>query len=458
MRARLIIGWLILLSLLAAIGFAQQPPAAAAPAAARRLSIAEALDIARRNNPTYLSSLNDRWEVGARRRSAFLNLFTPSASANASWRHSDEGTTYIQGVPSGFASGENRYTSWSLGAQWSLSGQTIATRGLTAANARATEADISGALRTLETNVRSQYLSLLQARARVGLAQHSVERAQEQLSLAQARYGVGQGTLVDVRNAEVGKGQAEVNLLTANQAVENETLRMFQQLGVPAPESVQLELTDSFPVTRPAFVEDSLIRLALDENPGLVAYRARARSARWSTRSAYSEYGPSLQLQAGFGWSRSSTADAGDPLNPLLFRAASIQKGNSPLSVSLGLSLPIYDGFARAADIQRARAYEDDVHLSIRAGELAVRAGVSQAHRQLIAAYQTIQLQQSNKAAAAEALDLATQRYRVGAGTYIELLTARESAEKADADYVNAVYDYHKAIAALENAVGRPLR
>ena len=67
-------------------------------------------------------------------------------------------------------------------------------------------------------------------------------------------------------------------------------------------------------------------------------------------------------------------------------------------------------------------------------------------------------MQQSNKAAAAEALDLAQQRYRVGSGTYLELLTARVAADKADADYVTAVYDYHKAIATLENAVGRPLR
>ena len=30
--------------------------------------------------------------------------------------------------------------------------------------------------------------------------------------------------------------------------------------------------------------------------------------------------------------------------------------------------------------------------------------------------------------------------------------------ERAESDRINAIYDYHKAFAALESAVGRPLR
>ena len=34
----------------------------------------------------------------------------------------------------------------------------------------------------------------------------------------------------------------------------------------------------------------------------------------------------------------------------------------------------------------------------------------------------------------------------------------RASFERAENDRINAIYDYHKAFAALESAVGRPLR
>ena len=45
-----------------------------------------------------------------------------------------------------------------------------------------------------------------------------------------------------------------------------------------------------------------------------------------------------------------------------------------------------------------------------------------------------------------------------GAGTALEVSDAQNAVQQAEGDYVNAVYDYHKAIAALEAAVGRPLR
>ena len=59
---------------------------------------------------------------------------------------------------------------------------------------------------------------------------------------------------------------------------------------------------------------------------------------------------------------------------------------------------------------------------------------------------------------AKEELQFAEERYKVGASTFLDVVTSRGSYEQALIDRVNAVYDYHKAFAALENAVGRPLR
>jgi len=52
MKVRLILGWLLVLSLVAAIAYAQQPPV-------RQLSLADALRAARQNNPAYRQTLNN---------------------------------------------------------------------------------------------------------------------------------------------------------------------------------------------------------------------------------------------------------------------------------------------------------------------------------------------------------------------------------------------------------------
>jgi outer membrane protein len=79
-------------------------------------------------------------------------------------------------------------------------------------------------------------------------------------------------------------------------------------------------------------------------------------------------------------------------------------------------------------------------------------------HLALKAAYEAIAVQAANRVAARDQLRLAQDRYRLGAGTSLEVSDAQNAVQQAEADYVNAVYFYHKAVVALEAAVGRPLR
>jgi outer membrane protein len=66
--------------------------------------------------------------------------------------------------------------------------------------------------------------------------------------------------------------------------------------------------------------------------------------------------------------------------------------------------------------------------------------------------------QVETSASTRDQLRLAQDRYRVGAGAAIEVSDAQAAVQQAEGDYITAVYDYHKAIAALEAAVGRSLR
>lgn len=439
MKVRLTIGWTVLLSLVAAIGYAQQP----APAG-RALSLAEAVSLAERYSPAYRQIINDRGAAGLRSTSSLLNMLLPTADISASYRKQAAGDPILlPGLPPQPSPSQSS-NSWSLGFNYRLAGSTFANRGLASAQLRATEEDIAGARVTLETTVRTQYLNSMTRQAQLELARRSVERVTEQLNLARARHSVGQGTLIDVRRAEVDKATADVNLLQAEQNYQNQVLVLFETIGTPAPEE-GVQLTDSFPVTAPAWTADSLVRFALTQNPGLRSLRARQESARWNVRSTQSQFLPSLNLSADYGkWSQSA--------------AGTTNSGTNPWTFSIFASLPIFDGLSRNAQVSDARQQEDDLRQQARARELQVRTQVTSAYNSLLTAYQTIALQNASRAAANEALSLATQRYRVGSGTYLELLDARLAADRADADYVAAVYQYHISIAALENAVGRPLR
>ena len=122
------------------------------------------------------------------------------------------------------------------------------------------------------------------------------------LQLANARYQVGQATLLDVRQAEVTKGQSDVALLRAVQAENEAKLDLLRRMGVEPPAPVdQIALSDSFPVTA-AGLRARLAAGAGRRAESVAALAPRAADARpsFGVRAAKSEFLPTLSAQAGW--------------------------------------------------------------------------------------------------------------------------------------------------------------
>src|SRR5512135_808624 len=276
------------------------------------LSLADALAIAQDHNPLYRETLNNRGPAAWATRNAFANLIIPQVTAQGSLGYSGTGSQRF--LTSNFSqSYATVSSSYSLGLDWTLSGSTLSQPGLQKAQLSAADADIDGARATLDAGVTQQYLTVLQARDNVGVAEQLLARDQEFLRLAQARYDVGQATLIDVRQAQVALGQAQVGLLRARTTQRVEKLRLFEQMGVSAPTAVDsVQLTDTFAIANPAWKLDELLSMAEAQNPSLAALRARERSASWGVKAAASSWGPALSLSAGWSGFTQAFARTGD--------------------------------------------------------------------------------------------------------------------------------------------------
>lgn len=479
-----------------AVAGAQQ----SAPAA---LSLADAIALAREKNPAYRQALNNRGPAAWGVRNAYTSLLIPNVTTAAGMSYTGQGSQTF--LSSSFSQSVSTVSSfYDLSLSWQLSGTTLSQPALAKAQQHAVDADITGAANALVTGITQQYLTVLQAREQAELARKTRDRNEEFLKLAEARFNVGQATLIDVRQAQVARGQAEVALLRAQTAMSVEKLRLFEQMGVTAPTEIQaVQLTDTFAVQTPAWQLPELLTLAEGQNPALKALRARERAAAWGVRAATSSFGPSVSVSAGWsGFTQQFTdvepiifnqqtafqsqysacqddnqirANAGLPPSPpscdiYLWGASNeraLRDANSvfpfeftrqPFQARLTISLPIFTNFSRSLRVSQARADHGDLEEAVRARGLAVQTEVSQAFLTLQTAFRTIGLQDTNRSAAREQLQLATERYRVGSGTFFELLDAQVAGLRAESDYVNAIYDYHKARAALEAAVGRSLR
>lgn len=480
---------------------------------AATLTLEEAIALARRNNPDYLAQANDIHVADWAVRDAYGSLL-PGASASTSYSYQASGAARIgnfTGSELGIASTSDYYSSsYSLGLNYRLSGASLVAPGQARSQRDATAAGIEAAAFALTTNVTRQYLAVKRAQDGVTLARQELTRAEENQRLAEARVQVGAAIPLEAKQAEVERGRAEVTLLQAENLVRTETLRLGQQLGVRFPGPISL--TTSFTVRDVPWSNEQLLDLAIDGHPQLRAARASASAADAGVKMARSAYLPSLNFSAGIsGWVRQagntellsqqaisqarSQANSqvqscnllnqisaglsqplpGTPANCAEFaftpsleqeirdRTRAANRGfpfsyaRDPFSMTLQLSLPLFDGFSRERQVEQARVARSDADLRLRGEELRIETEVGTALNNVQTARRSAELEARNAELAGEQLALARERYRVGSASFLELQDAETIKARADRAYLTSLYQFHESLAALEAAVGRSL-
>src|SRR5438046_5282867 len=264
------------------------------------LSLADAIALARQHNPAYQQTIHDRSPAAWGVRNAWSSLWLPSVTASGGVAYAGPGEQNF--LTSSFSQGVSTWSStYSFLLDWRLNGETLSQPGLTKAQRDAADADVVGAANFLVTAVTQQYLTILQARDNAELARQQLQHDEEFLKLAQARYDVGRTSLIDVRQAQVARGQAEVALLRTQTGLQLEKLRLFQQIGVTPPVDIAtVQLTDTFAVQTPPWQLGDLLTMAEQQNPALKAVRAREGAARWGVRAATGADTPRISLSASW--------------------------------------------------------------------------------------------------------------------------------------------------------------
>ncbi|HZD04081.1 MAG TPA: TolC family protein [Longimicrobiales bacterium] len=479
-----------------------------------RLTLEDALRLARESNPTYLSQKNDQGVADWRVREAY-GAFLPTVTSGGSMGYQAAGVQTYGTVSLGAQSTDWFYSNYYLNLSWRLDGNSLFGVSNARAAQRATAATIDAQEFTLESTVTLQYMSALRAAEGLDVARRQLQRAQQNLEIVRTRVESGAAAGTEGKQAEVDRGRAQVTVIQAEQQLRNQKLRLMEQIGLPMEEDV--ELASEFDVFEPGWTLDQLVSWALEDHPSLVAAEAQENASKAAVRQARSQYFPSLSLTTGFrgyanealnkeyllgqyeGSARSSylscmrwltiqqsigtelpgldfSKGCGSPTLSDAQRQAALESNDvfpfdftkNPLSLTASVSIPVFVGFSRQRQLEQMQAAEKDAEYQVKAEELRLRRAVTEAYNALVAAYEVVQIEGNNRDLAEQRLEAARQRYSIGAApaqgaassgsTFLELLDAQTSMSTAERDYLNAVYDFHQALAQLEDATGRTLR
>jgi outer membrane protein TolC len=415
------------------------PDAGGSPAFAIRatdsipvLTLAEALRRAVRLNPDYVSALGAVSEAEWSRKAARVAFFVPAVSASLDWtKYSDDFFNIGTLTPASTSATATLAASYELFSARKFTELGRSQAELEALTQTAVQRQFAAALLT-----ESAFYAVLGDAELERVAAERATRAEAQLVLARARVSSGAAVQSDSLTVRLELLRAQVNLRRRQSALRVARLELGRRVGLDGP--VGAAPLAGTPGELPLTVEQAVMS-ALESGPAYRAARAGERAAEAQLKGARGAYLPTLTLTAAHN----------------RFDVELFPNAFSVSSITLGLSLPIWNNGQREFSIIRARSQRDYAR--------ALRSDLERsALRDVSAAYDLYETSRAEAALAQEAEAVAREnyrveeaRYRAGATPVLNLIEAQNGLSDAEAQVVTTRYAQRLALAALEAILGR---
>jgi outer membrane protein len=286
--------------------------------------------------------------------------------------------------------------------------------------------------------VVQSYYGVLLATRQLEVAAHSETTAKSIMDRSQVRYDAGLVVESDLLSAKVRLASREQELIRTRNNLQLARAQLNTAMGV----SVDTPYQPADALTERNLTVSSLQDLeqkALKTRPDLKRIEAQQSAQELSVAIAKSSFGP--RLNAFAGWELD---------NPTFLAGGG---GNNWLG-GIELQIDLFQGGAKRAALSRERANAEKIVALKQAASDAVRLELRQAYYDQDASRQQVEVARAAITQAQESLRIDQDRYDGGLLTITDLLGAEDAARRTQADYWQAIYQFHISYANLELASG----
>ncbi|MFP5328560.1 MAG: TolC family outer membrane protein [Alphaproteobacteria bacterium] len=289
------------------------------------------------------------------------------------------------------------------------------------------------------TEAVAAYMDVIRDRAIVELNQNNVRVLDTNLQATRDRFEIGDLTRTDIAQSEARLEGARTNLAAAEARLASSIENYKRVVGTPPGELAPPPPLPPLPTSA-----EEAVRIALANNPDLVAATRQAEAAGFDVRVARASRLPTVS--AGV----SSTY-----YNALAGAESGFPSTGTETSAGLNARIPLYQGGGPSARIRQAQALEGQLLEQVIASERTVVANT----RSAFAAYQAAEraIRSSQLAVKANELALEGTRAEQGVGTrnVLDVLNAEQELVNSQVALVTARRDHYVAGFQLLNAMGQ---
>jgi outer membrane protein len=286
--------------------------------------------------------------------------------------------------------------------------------------------------------VSQRYFEVLATRLRIKVYEKAVEQRQEHVHESRLMAQAELKPEIDVYTTQAQLSRSQLDLIRARNAAVDAKVALDNAIGL-SENSLEYHMADQLTwdpinITLPQLLNDAVV---LRPDLQMMAHQAQAAGAR--VRIYRSDYFPTVQGAGDY-----ETMGTGLP-------------ASNNFDVGIVVSWPIFNGFQTEHQVAQAKYNQEAIKHQIEDLRQQIVLEVTRSFLDWQASVAAIGKAQSVLDASQEELHLAEQRYKAGLGNVIELEDAQTRFTLDSANYVDALYGYAIAKAAVRHATARSL-
>ena len=340
---------------------------------------------------------------------------------------------------------KNSYTATLSGSQLLFSGGRTGAALAIARNFReAAEFQLTEQLAEVELQVRSAYYRALFAQELERISEAAVAQAERFLEQERLRESTGAASELDVLRAEVALANLRPQEVQAENAAELATLDLKRLLNVPLMQPLALTTPLDVPSSDRLARRDTVTDEMLARRASIAAAERTVRMRELAVRIARGAYFP--EIRAGMNYGRIAFPEEVFGFGGTDWR--------SDWNATVTVSVPIFDGLRRGAQVDLARVQLTQAQLQLAQLREGVQLQYQQATGERQRAAATIAARQQTVTQAQRVYDLTVLRYDRGLATQLEVTDSRLALLQARTNLAQSLSDYYVAEATVTRALG----
>ena len=420
---------------------AQQTASTASPAV--RLTLQQALDLARKNSTQFQAVLTEASlarEDRVQARDSLLPGVGFTTSALYTQPNSLGGVKYIaNNAPHEYVSQGNVHQQLDLAS--------VASYRRTAALAAASRARAEVASRGLVVTVVQDYFTVGAAEQKLATARKNAEEGEKFLQLTESLEKGGEVAHSDVIKAELQVQDRRRQSQEAQLALLNARLDLAVLIFPDF--SDNFETTDDLHASVPLPTREEFEAQAAKENPDVRAALSTVQAANNDVLGARSGYLPSISLDYWYGIDAEHYATY-SPVPP----PGTGKVSNLGSSAMASLTLPLWNWGATQSKVRQAELRRDQAKRELSFTQRKLLAEMRSLYSEAETALNELSGLERSAELAADSLRLTTLRYKNGEATVLEVVDAQNTFAQANVGFHDGAARYRVALANLQTLTG----